>query len=383
MKKKIYCLLIFSLFCSLAFAQVTNDPHLTKQWWIKSPEVNGGVNLQRAWEISKHNYTPVIAVIDDGFHLEHEDLNGRVLVNKNEIPDNNIDDDNNGFIDDYFGYAHPFCKGLSLEMIEIVERSGISCKPSLKPISSYGNHGNHVAGIIAANQNNGKGIAGVTKYSKLVPIKNDAYGWDRNSRKSRWQTIESLATSISYAILRGADVINISQNHGKESEETPELSEAYAKLNQVVAKAAVKNIIIVVAAGNDSLKNDSGYFGEMGKIYKNIIVVGNSSLNGSRTPFSNYGDEVVHIFAPGIRIYSLGVSGEEFFSNEYLYLSGTSMAAPIVSGIIGLILSTHGPQASRNIRERLINSSYKHDNLNGYSKSAGVIDAYRAIRYSL
>ena len=373
---------MFNAFSALSFAQVTNDPDLQKQWWVKAPKKNGGANLEKAWKVTKNNYTPIIAVIDEGFHLDHEDLEGRVLLNYKEIPDNNIDDDNNGYVDDYFGYAYPFCKGLPIEIIEVIERSSISCKPTMKPTGRLGHHGNHVAGIIGATHNNGKGIAGVSKYSKLIPIKNYTFGWDINSQKSGWRSIESLAISINYAISRGADVINISQHIGKEITDGPELIEAYDKMNNVLVEADRKNVIIVVAAGNHNLKNNSGNFGEMAKHYKNIIIVGNSGLNGRKSVDSNYGDEAVHIFAPGTYIYSLGANDGEFFSHEYFYESGTSMAAPIVSGIIGLVLSTHGPQAAVNIRERIIKTSYKYKYLNGYAKAGGVIDAYRAIKTS-
>lgn len=139
---------------------------------------NGGVNLEKTWSVVQHNYTPKIAVIYDGFLLDYEDIDvkSRILINNREIPDNYIDDDNNCFIGDYFGHSYLFCDGLSERILEIIRRSCFSCKPTLKSFSRISHHGNHVLGIIGASHDSGKGIASITKYSELIPLRNYAYG---------------------------------------------------------------------------------------------------------------------------------------------------------------------------------------------------------------
>ncbi len=323
-------LLILALLQGLsAFAQ-TNDPYLSTQWWIKDLD-NGGANIENAWAITQKNYIPKIAVIDSGLDVNHEDIKDKILINTKEIPRNGIDDDGNGYVDDYYGFSSYGIRG------------------DLTPLHA---HGTHVAGTILATHNNYVGIAGAAKYGVLIPIRFDIYD----------ETGDSVAAGILYAIARGADVINISAGFAPDS----------PKMRAAVKLANEKNIIIVASAGNSSRITDS-YPALYAKEFKNVITVAASNPERMMTSFSSYGKDVVSLFAPGSDIFA------PVPKDRYDYMSGTSMSAPIVTGIVALVLSTHGPKAAPTMRERLIETCHRIEMMNGKVYSNGLVDAYNAI----
>lgn len=338
--KKCICylfLLLNILVCS--FAQ-TNDPLVSGQWWLKSNTETGGVNLINAWKIAKRKYTPKVAVIDTGLDVDHEDIKANILVNKAEIPSNGLDDDGNGYIDDYYGYS-------------AVDNNG--------DLTPNGDHGTHTSGTIVAIHNNRVGIAGTAKYAKLIPIKFDIF--------DAVKATDTIAEGIFYAIKRGADIINISAG-------SPVTSK---KLENAVKKAFENDIIIVLAAGNSSKENASNYPQNYAKKYSNMIIVASSNDDRKMSSFSNYGKESVHVFAPGSEIWA------PISDNKYMFMSGTSMAAPIVTGVVSLVLATHGRKAAKRMRERIINTSHRFETLGGKVYSNGLVDAYNAVigQYSL
>lgn len=267
------------------------------------------VNVDKAWEWLEQNHheaggdsSVIVAVIDTGVDYNHIDLKQNIWINKGETPDNGIDDDNNGYVDDVYGW-------------NFVGNNN-------NPMDDNG-HGTHVAGIIGA-ANNDIGVTGVAYNCKIMPVKaGNSSGYFNNS---------DIASAITYAYMNGADVINMSFGG---TTVTMAVQEALEK--------AYTTSLLVAAAGNDGAQNEPFYFDYPTEaIYpaSYSFVDGVMSVNASNTmsSFTNFdpiGENKIEYecLAPGELINST------FPNNKYASLSGTSMATPIVSGIGALLRS--------------------------------------------
>ncbi|MCW3465389.1 S8 family peptidase [Chitinophaga nivalis] len=203
-------------------------------------------------------------------------------------------------------------------------------------MGTFGYHGTHVSGIIAAIRNNGAGMDGVADNVRIMAVKAVPDGDERD---------KDIALAIRYAVDNGAQIINMS--FGKP------YSPNKSWVDDAVRYAEQKGVLLVHAAGNDGNNNDSipnypNPYYEDGKTATNFITVGASSTgrgNEQVAGFSNYGKKEVDIFAPGVQIYSTIPGG-----NKYGSASGTSMAAPVVAGIAALILSYHPDLSARQLK---------------------------------
>lgn len=267
-----------------------NEPLFASLWGLKS------IGLPSAWDLTTGSTNVTVAVIDSGVDYTHPDLAQNIWSNPNEI-ENQIDDDGNGFVDDIRGWN--FAEGNN------------------NPIDSYG-HGTHVAGIIGARGNNGFGVVGVNWSTKLMPVKVFS-----NSGQS---TTADIINGILYAANNGAKILNNSYSSG--------ISVA---MTNAVIHSRDKNTLFVAAAGNDG-SSSAVYPASLSTMVGNVISVTSTDASNSLSVFSNYGTGV-DLAAPGGQILSTAPSG------RYIYLSGTSMAAPHVSGVAALMLS-HSPNAS-------------------------------------
>lgn len=323
------------------------DARFGNQWGLLNTGRNGGgifssgvagedINASRAWEITKGatgKDIVKIAVIDTGVDYTHPDLKDQMDVNALELNGKaGVDDDNNGYIDDVYGY-------------DFANKDG-------NPMDGHG-HGTHCAGVIGASHNT-TGIAGVMANVKIVGIK---FLTDKGSG----ETIDAIS-AIDYAIKRGVRVMSNSWG-GDEKEQS---------LQDAITKAQEAGITFVAAAGNDSSDNDKRPTFPANYEVENVISVGSYASNGARSGFSNYGVKSVHVFAPGSNILST-------YKGGYGNLSGTSMAAPHVSGVVGLLLSQEPNLTPAQIKERLIKTSAKTSKLKTTSLSEGRVDAYRAL----
>lgn len=265
---------------------------------IKAPE---------SWELWKGDPSLVVAISDNGIRQEHEDLIGNLFTNEGEIPNNGIDDDKNGYIDDFRGFN--FAGG--------VESQGWG--------GTYGeaiDHGTLVAGISSAQFDNKKGIAGVGGKCRLFPIKASGKSAD---------AIEFGNESIIFAAVHGFKVLNLSWGGPR----------AFSEFEQSVIDYAVANDVALVAAGgnigtNGGTRYDtfypSGYFGVLG--------VGEVDEYDEVTTKTSALGVQVNIMAPGEGNYSTKNNG------SYGYVGGgTSFATPIVSGAVALARSKY-PQLS-------------------------------------
>jgi cell wall-associated protease len=237
-------------------------------------------------------------------------------------------------------------------------------------------HGTHVAGIIGAARNNGKGIDGIADAVNLLYVRCTAEGDEYD---------KDIAAAIHYAAENGAKVINMS--FGKS------LSPDKPMIDAAVRYAISKDVLIVQAAGN-SARNINGFdnypnprFQLSDSIAANWITVGASDCNGHAASFSNFGNKIVDLFAPGVAIYST-TPGE----TSYTSLDGTSMAAPVVSGLAAL-LREYFPALTaaetKNIIVRSVTIPPQPKNNTGDQKqewikerciSGGIVNAYTAVR---
>ena len=280
---------------------VPNDPRFREQ------KHHNAIASTLAWDTffaegSGISKTVVIAIIDDGISLNHEDIKDNVWVNKGEIAGNGKDDDGNGYVDDMNGYN--FADGLPTP-----EHRGAG--------ASAHDHGSHVAGLSAAHMGNGKGVAGVMG-QKVKILGVNVFGMSNGA------ATEDIDAGIRYAADMGANVINMSLGGVGESETT--LS--------ALQYAASKGAIIAAAAGNDNRSLDTTFFAPAGyapNVPGMIAVASTDSQTKQRSFFSNYSKNYVEIAAPGSNGI-LSTVPTQSYRNE----QGTSMASPIVAGAMGL-----------------------------------------------
>lgn len=260
-----------------------NDPSYSSQWALPK------IGAPTAWNYFSTGSNIVIAIVDDAVERTHSDLSPNLWVNPGEIPNNGIDDDGNGYVDDINGYD-----------------VGSNDNNPNPPSSQY-SHGTHVAGISSARSNNGVGVASIGYSCKLMCVKST----------STPTSITNGFDGIVYAAVSKANVINCSWG-----------GPGYSITGQnVINYAWGKGCIIIAAAGND---NVSTLF--YPAAYNNVISVAATSSTDAKASFSNYGTWI-DISAPGHNIYST------YVGNAYTNMSGTSMASPMVAGLAGLMWS--------------------------------------------
>jgi subtilisin family serine protease len=309
-----------------------NDGKNSGSWWSRGV---AGVDISalKAWEVTKGSKEIKIAVIDTGVDYNHDDLVGNIMINeleKNGIE--GVDDDGNGYIDDVYGYDF--------------------ANDDSDPMDGHG-HGTHCAGVIGAKHDS-KGIAGVNAHVQILPIK---FLKDNGSG-----SLEAALKSIDYATARGVDIMSNSWGGGGRSQ----------ALFEAIERAKDAGITFVVAAGNSNSNNDKKPTYPANYKVDNVISVGALDGKGERASFSNYGEKTVHVFAPGVKIYST-VQG-----NRYKKMSGTSMACPHVAGVAGLLLASEPNLTYSDIKERLMGTSVISTDLNKYTRS-GYVDAHKAL----
>ena len=503
---------------SASFAQIKDVKQLDQQymnWYNQDLEQDNilGISINKAYETLLKGKTPkkkvVVAVIDSGIDIEHEDLKGRIWVNKDEIPANGIDDDKNGYVDDMYGWNflgnkngeniaqenyefvrvvskkdvnHPDYKK-SKELFDIAveeqkeEQKGLvkfqeyvltaksiiytyteivvknkadllrvnpgnnrrvatakeflmerynlgftekefeealqhnkealafALNPKLNARAiigdnpedlndrDYGNadvqgptafHGTAVAGVIAGVRNNDLGINGITSNVEIMALRavTDGDEYDKD-----------VALAIIYAVDNGADIINMS--FGKAISPQKEF------VDQAIKYAEQKGVLLVTGAGNDAQNIDvetsypNPHF-EDGTTATNFLSIGATKhLLDKEIPasFSNYGQQEVDLFAPGVNIITLDTG------NMYRKVDGTSFSSPIVAGVAAVILSYYPEITPEQMISLLLESSYKIEKpkkvlrpgvneknkrpkvkFGDLSKSGGVVNVYNALK---
>jgi cell wall-associated protease len=445
-----------SLFIPTIFAFIHKEEEAARDWSALDPATDSiaGTSLYKAYDLLKGRVsTPVIAaVIDNGVDVEHQDLKDVIWTNTKEIPGNGIDDDHNGYVDDVHGWnfrgakdgtiveneqaeaTHIFSiwrhkyekvdtaklKGQEKKNWEIYTRARTVYLDKIKESSDssdlkfaynlnynssaligddpsdpnqrfYGSpvirlspnlsHGTHVAGIIGARNNSGTGINGIAGNVLIMPLVATTAGGDERDK--------DVANAIRYAVDNGARVINMSFSKPFSAYKTV--------VDDAIRYAEGKNVLIVHSAGNDGDDNDTANhypiaMYENGQKASNFISVGWSRpLFNYRLahPNSNYGKKNVDLFAPGSDIFST-IPG-----NGYDFKSGSSMSAPVVSGIAALLFSYFPTLSAAQVKDILLQSSFKPDIMvnrpgstvkvpfSSLSVSGAIVNAYNAVAMAI
>lgn len=265
-----------------------NDLH-PNQWNLKKVEAEG------AWDFTIGSPDIWVAMVDDAVLTTHEDLAANIWRNDNEIENNGIDDDGNGYVDDVMGWD--------------AANNDNNPNPPNTGDDSF-SHGTHCAGILSADTDNGVEIAAMGFNLTIIPVKIA----DENTAQ-----LTGAMEGVEYAIAAGAHVISMSWGGGPASQTDQDVFDV----------AHARRITLVAAAGNSD--TDTPMFPAS---YDHVISVGASDPNDLKAGFSNYGS-TIDVMAPGVQIYSSTAVTE----NSYDSWDGTSMACPLVSGLAGLMLS--------------------------------------------
>ncbi len=302
---------------------IPNDSRFPDQWSLRNTGQFGGtagadIGAEQAWNITTGSRDIVVAVIDEGIDINHQDLQANIWRNLNEVPANGVDDDANGFVDDVNGFDF------------FQNNSTVYDGPGTNPDGSIiDEHGTHVAGTIGAAGNNGIGVAGVNWQTSLLPLKFlgpnggttadllEAYAYAKMMR-DRWQSSNGV---------QGANIRVVNNSYGGF-----DYSQAESDAIQILGSAGM---VFVAAAGNDGTDNNVAPNYPASYDLPNVISVAATDPFDSLSHASNLGSASVHLGAPGINIVSTTPG------NTYTNFSGTSMAASHVTGAVALLLGAH------------------------------------------
>jgi hypothetical protein len=321
-------------------AQSSSLPKPKSSWWVNASGLPAALKEVQTKELRLQK--SVVGIVDSGVDTTHPLLQSVLERNLQEIPDNGIDDDGNGLVDDLFGY-------------DFVDEDGI-------PEDEFG-HGTHVAGLVG-NAWSPKGTLGGAPNARLRIFK----ALDRSGKSN---SID-LARAISAAIRAGVDVLNCSWGGGPETQ----------ALRDAFAAARTAGILIFSSAGNDGLNTDAAP--PVPKRFPGVLSIGATTPNNSRARFSNWGEKAVFVFAPGADISST-LPGSQLGEK-----SGTSMAAPIAASVgallLGAIRELH-PEWLREHQnaetERFLCAGALANKPSASASKCGIVQAHRALNILL
>ncbi len=271
---------------------------------------HGMIQTINAWNVTKGDSEVIVAVTDNEFRIDHEDMQGQWWTNQEEIPGNNIDDDNNGYVDDVYGWDF------------IANDNDVS--------EDTTTHGTHISGIIAAKAGNNLGVVGIAPNVKVMPLR--WYG-----EQGRW-TSAIVAETYHYAVDHGAKIINTSYNIDILVNDKVYLD--------AIQYAVSNDVLIFNSAGNNRKKDPARV--KLEDIILVCSVKSSSWQEDKKSSFSNYG-EGIDICAPGDPV--LSTVNRKF--NTYGSLYGTSMASPVAAAVAALIWSAHPNLSANEVKERL------------------------------
>ncbi|MEO8664913.1 MAG: S8 family serine peptidase [Ignavibacteria bacterium] len=275
-----------------------NDPSLGSQYYINK------IQAPAAWDIQQGDPNVVIGIVDSGTDWDHPDLADNIKIN-NADPINGIDDDADGYVDNYRGWD-----------LGGADYNNIVGDNDPMIMGSNNSHGSHVSGDASAVTNNGVGIAGTGFKCKIMAIKCAA---DNDTRAPGGQGyILTGFEGIKYGADHGCAVLNCSWG-GSGGGQFEQDVITYATIN--------KNALVVCAAGNDA--SSAPHFPSA---YRYVLSVASTTSSDTRSGFSNYGN-TIDVCAPGSNIYST------LYNNSYASWDGTSMASPIAAGVCAIVKS--------------------------------------------
>ncbi len=310
---------------------------------------NVDIDAPEGWNLlSSHGYgrrQVVVAVIDTGVDFQHPDLRGKIWVNPDEFPGDNIDNDGNGYVDDVYGWDF-YNNDSSVCHYSFDSKT----KKNIANANDCDDHGTHCAGIIAATSDNKTGIAGVASPVDVKIMILKIHG-GANKKGS----IASAVKAIKYAQMMGADICNISWG-------------TYGDCPSLLSAIKESNMLFVCAAGNDGTDNDSKPLYPASFDLDNVISVGYTDWEGELSTKSNFGKSSVDVAIPSVHVYSTTVGG-------YDYMSGSSMAAPHVTGLAALIYSYGDGITAKAVKSLITNNVKKRSGLADVVRTGGIPSA--------
>ena len=352
--------------------ETSNDPYLSEQWYLEKTDA------QTAWNINTGSPSVVVGIMDTGIDWTHPDLANNVWTNAGEDTDgdgilqfnagsqtweidpddiNDIDDDGNGYIDDWLGW-------------NFIHHSNNVLDDHLNDVTGFG-HGTHCAGIVAAAGNNATGVSGINWNAKLAALKI----FDKNGDASLVKIIEA----FNYAIDMDIPILNCSWGRYSVS----------LALQDVMDQLETEGALVVAAAGNDKLNIDNVPVYPAAYPHDNILTVAASKHNDRATLFTNIGQASVDVFAPGVNIFStipsytdtnaVNLNPDCLINQRYTCKTGTSMSAPQVSGLAALLLANCGSFTYADIKSNIINNVEPVPSLGNKCVSGGRINMYSSL----
>jgi subtilisin family serine protease len=331
----------------------SNDPYyVNDSMWgmygdVTSPANQYGSQAGEAWAAGHTGSTDVyVGIIDEGVMYTHEDLAANIWTNEGEIPNNGIDDDDNGYVDDIHGWDFAGNNNSTYD-------------------GAQDDHGTHVAGTIGATGGNGTGVAGVNWNVTLITAK---------FLGNRGGTTANAIKAVDYIThLKTWNLLNIVATNNSWG------GGGYSSgLYDAIDRANNANILFVAAAGNggsdgvgDDIDSTPFYPASYGNA--NVISVAAITSSGAKASFSNYGANSVDLGAPGVGIWST-LPGKKRNPSAYGSYSGTSMATPHVTGAAALYAATHPAATAADIKSVILNSAFSTQSLSGKCWTGGRLD---------
>ncbi len=297
------------------------------------------VSAPDLWDLDIDCSNTSVAIIDSGARVTHEDLTDNIWTNPNEIPNNNLDDDGNGYIDDVHGWNFVL---------------------NNNDLSDNNSHGTHVAGIISAATNNSKGVASVARNAKIAPIK----AFDTSNT-----TIDIVIKAINYANSMDFKIINASF-----AINDPKFVNSMSSVIE-----ACPDILFVCATGNNGLNIDVNPAYPASYDFPNMLAVASITESDALAASSNYGPETVDIAAPGDSIMSTINTSD----SAYGLKGGTSMATPLAVSAAAVVLAANPNLTPSEVIEIITKSADHSAPLEGRIKGASRLNAHKAALMSI
>lgn len=324
---------------------IPNDTDFSKLWGLHNTGQTGGkpdadIDAPEAWDKISNTAPIIVGVIDTGIDYRHPDLQNNIWINSGEIPNNGIDDDANGYKDDYYGYDFNINNPNPLD---------------------DNRHGTHVAGTIGAVSNNAFGVAGVAKNVKLMSLK--FLDWQGSGLSV------NAARAVVYATAMGAKLTNNSWGGAGYSQ----------AVYDAISAANNQGVLFIAAAGNGDYLYNIGRDNDIYPFYPsnfnlpNVIAVASTDHNDNRSTFSNYGATTVDLGAPGSNIFSTVPN------YGFTMISGTSMATPHIAGAAVLVWQKFPSFDHNQIKQKLLASVDVIPSMSGKTVSNGRLNLAKAL----
>ena len=318
---------------------IPNDPRFGEQWALHNTGQTGGtidadIDAPEAWDTQTGNHDVVVAVIDSGVDYNHDELADNIWTNPGEIPGDDVDNDGNGFIDDVHGWDF--------------------ANDDNDPYDDRG-HGTRVTGIIAAKGNNSIGVAGINWNVSIMALK----FLNENGSGYTSDAVES----ILYAIDMGARVMNNSWGGGNYNQ----------ALEEAIETAEAADVLFIASAGNSSEDNDTEPHYPSNYEFDNVIAVAATDDDDQLSSSSNYGLTSVDLGAPGVSILTTNPR------NKYRTGSGTSYAAPHVTGAAALVMAQFPEFTYTETKAQILSSVEPIPALEGITVTGGRLNLLNAV----